>query len=130
MKNEYDIKKELKRLSSIKGSGTELISIYVPPDFQISDEIAKLKEEHGQASNIKSKTTKQNVQGAIEKIIQYLKLYKTPPKNGLIVFCGNISSIFINYSYSNHTDVIGSNLYVSGDAGFLTQCGISAQISS
>lgn len=39
-------------------------------------------------------------------------------------------SIFINYSYSNHTDVIGSNLYVSGDAGFLTQCGISAQISS
>jgi peptide chain release factor subunit 1 len=96
MKKEYDIKKELKRLQSIKGSGTELISIYVPPDFQISDEISKLREEHGQASNIKSKTTKQNVQGAIEKIIQYLKLYKTPPKNGLIVFCGNISSIQAN----------------------------------
>ncbi|MEM3841570.1 MAG: peptide chain release factor aRF-1 [Candidatus Micrarchaeaceae archaeon] len=91
MKQEYDIKKELKRLASIRGSGTELISIYVPPDFQISDEVAKLRDEHSQSSNIKSKTTRLNVQGAIEKIIQYLKLYKQPPKNGLAVFCGNIS---------------------------------------
>ncbi|MCL5405064.1 MAG: peptide chain release factor aRF-1 [Candidatus Marsarchaeota archaeon] len=91
MKEEYHIKKELKRLASIRGSGTELISVYVPPGFPISDEIAKLRDEHGQASNIKSKTTRLNVQGALEKIMQYLKLYKTPPKNGLAVFCGNIS---------------------------------------
>ena len=39
MKNEYDIKKELKRLRSVRGSGTELISIYVPPNFQISEEM-------------------------------------------------------------------------------------------
>jgi peptide subunit release factor 1 (eRF1) len=32
-----------------------------------------------------------NVQGAIDKIIQYLKLYRNPPPNGLAVFCGNIS---------------------------------------
>jgi peptide chain release factor subunit 1 len=96
MKKEYDIKKELKRLSTIKGSGTELISIYVPPGFQIADEVSRLREEHGQASNIKSKTTKQNVQGAIDRIVQYLKLYKTPPPNGLIVFCGNISSVQAN----------------------------------
>lgn len=93
VKSEYDIRKELKRLGSIRGSGTELISIYVPPDFQISDEIAKLKEEHGQAGNIKSKTTRLNVQGAIDKIVQYLKLYNRPPKNGLAVFAGNISSV-------------------------------------
>ncbi len=91
MKQEYDIKRELKRLASIRGAGTELISIYVPPDFQISEEIAKLRDEHSQSSNIKSKTTKLNVQGAIEKIIQYLKLYNKPPKNGIAVFCGNIS---------------------------------------
>ena len=93
MKGEYETKKELKRLRSIRGSGTELISIYVPPDFQISDEIGKLKEESSQASNIKSKSTKLNVQGAIDKLIQYLKLYKTPPKNGLAVFAGNISNV-------------------------------------
>ncbi|HUC38808.1 MAG TPA: peptide chain release factor aRF-1 [Candidatus Acidoferrum sp.] len=93
MKEEYSIKKEVKRLSSIRGSGTELISIYVPPDSMISDVVAKLRDEHGQSANIKSKSTRQNVQSAIEKIMQYLKLYRNPPKNGLAVFCGNISNV-------------------------------------
>jgi peptide chain release factor subunit 1 len=92
MSNEYALKKELKKLRSIRGVGTELITIYVPPGFQISDEIGKLRDEHSQSSNIKSKSTKLNVQGAIDKIIQYLKTYKEVPKNGFAVFCGNISS--------------------------------------
>jgi peptide chain release factor subunit 1 len=92
MDKEYNIRKELKRLSSIRGSGTELISLYVPPGSQISDATTKLREEHGQAANIKSKTTRTNVQAAIDKIMQYLKLYKQPPKNGMAIFCGNISS--------------------------------------
>ena len=44
----------------------------MPPDFPITEEIGKLKEEHGQAGNIKSKSTRLNVQGAIDRIIQYL----------------------------------------------------------
>lgn len=92
----YQLKRDIKRLSGIRGYGTELISVYVPPDFQIFDEIGKLKDEYGQAGNIKSKTTKQNVQGALEKIIQYLKRFKTPPKNGIAVFAGNISSAQAN----------------------------------
>ena len=91
MMKEYELKKEIKRLASIRGNGTELISIYVPPGFPISEETSKLREEHGQASNIKSKVTKLNVQGAIEKIIQYLKLYRAAPKTGLAVFCGNLA---------------------------------------
>ena len=91
--NEYNLKRELKRLSSIRGSGTELISIYVPNDYSLSDEIGKLGEERSQAGNIKSKSTRQNVQGAIDKLIQYLRLYKKPPQNGFAVFAGNISSI-------------------------------------
>lgn len=90
---EYDTKKELKRLASIRGSGTELISIYVPPDFPLSEEIGKLSEEHSQAGNIKSKATRQNVQGAIDKIIQYLRLYRKAPKNGFAIFAGNVSSV-------------------------------------
>ncbi len=93
MKEEYSIRKELKRLGSVRGSGTELISVYIPPDFNIFEEIAKLRDEHSQSSNIKSKSTRQNVQTALEKIMQYLKLFKTPPKNGLAVFCGNISDV-------------------------------------
>ena len=92
MDNIYSITREIKRLRSVRGYGTELISIYIPADFQLSEEVAKLREEYSQSSNIKSKSTRTNVQSAIEKIIQYLRLFRETPKNGLIVFCGNLSS--------------------------------------
>ncbi|MCL5440984.1 MAG: peptide chain release factor aRF-1 [Candidatus Marsarchaeota archaeon] len=91
MKNDYNLRKELKKLSAIRGSGTELISIYVPPGFPVSEEVAKLRNEYSQSSNIKSKSTKQNVMGAIDKIMQYLKQYREVPNVGLAIFCGNIS---------------------------------------
>ncbi len=93
MKEEYSIKKELKRLASVRGAGTELISVYIPAGGSITDMTSRLRNEHSQSGNIKSKTTRLNVQTAIEKIIQYLKLYKAAPKNGIAVFCGNISSV-------------------------------------
>lgn len=91
MKNEYSMIKEIKRLKSIRGSGTQLISVYIPAGFHLSEEIAKLREEYSQSSNIKSKTTRTNVLSAIDKIIGYLRLFKETPKNGLVVFSGNIS---------------------------------------
>lgn len=94
--NEYTIRRELKRLASIRGSGTELISVYIPPDFAIADEMGKLKEESSQAGNIKSKSTRQNVQGALDKIIQFLRLYKRVPANGLAIFAGNVSNMQSN----------------------------------
>jgi peptide chain release factor subunit 1 len=94
--NEYAIRRELKKLSAIRGSGTELISVYIPPDFAIAEEMGKLKEESSQAGNIKSKSTRQNVQGALDKIIQFLRLYKKIPPNGLAIFAGNVSNIQSN----------------------------------
>ena len=61
MKEEYNMHREIKRLKSIKGNGTELISIYIPAGFQISEETNKLREERSTSSNIKSKTTRTNV---------------------------------------------------------------------
>jgi peptide chain release factor subunit 1 len=77
-------------LASKEGRGTELISLYVPPGRRIHEEMANLREEYGTASNIKSRTTRKNVQEAIERVIQRLKLFKEPPKNGLVIFCGAI----------------------------------------
>ncbi len=93
MKEEYQVRKALRKLKGIRGTGTELITLYIPPKFPISEVVAKLRDEYGQASNIKSKTTRLNVQGAIDKIMQYLKLYREAPKNGLAIFCGNTSDI-------------------------------------
>lgn len=91
MTDEYELRKQLKKLRTIRGSGTELITIYVPPGFPISEEVGKLREEYSQSSNIKSKSTRQNVMAAIDKIIQYLKVFRETPKNGFAIFCGNIS---------------------------------------
>jgi len=80
----------LNMLASKEGRGTELISLYVPPGRQISDVMNTLRQEYGTASNIKSTTTRKNVQDAIVKTQQRLKLFKKVPRNGLVIFCGAI----------------------------------------
>lgn len=87
----YELRKQLKVLKGIRGSGTELISLYITPGYPIADASNKLKAEYGQASNIKSKSTRNNVQDALEKIIQWLKMFREPPATGMAVFCGNVS---------------------------------------
>jgi len=86
----FRLKKTLNMLASKEGRGTELISLYVPPGRQISDVMNMLRQEYGTASNIKSTTTRKNVQDAIVKTQQRLKLFKKVPGNGLVIFCGAI----------------------------------------
>ena len=80
----------MEMLASKEGRGTELISLYVPPGRKIHEVMANLREEYGTASNIKSRTTRKNVMEAIERVQQRLKLFKEPPENGLVIFCGAI----------------------------------------
>lgn len=80
----------MERLTSKEGRGTELVSLYVPSGRQISEVVAMLNNEYGTASNIKSTTTRKNVQDAIVKVTQRLKLFKKVPENGLVIFCGAI----------------------------------------
>ncbi|UXM85373.1 peptide chain release factor aRF-1 [Methanococcus aeolicus] len=86
----YLFKKALKELKDKKGKGTELISLYIPKGKRISDVSQHLREEISQSANIKSKTTKKNVQSAIEVILQRLKLLKEPLEKGVIIFAGMI----------------------------------------
>lgn len=86
----FQLKRAVETLASKEGRGTELISLYVPPDKQISDVMNYLRQEQSTASNIKSTTTRKHVLDAIVKVMQRLKLFKEPPKNGLIIFCGAI----------------------------------------
>jgi len=86
----FRLKKTLNTLASKEGRGTELVSLYVPPGKQISEVTNMLRDEYGTASNIKSTTTRKNVQDAIVKVQQRLKLFKEAPENGLVIFCGAI----------------------------------------
>ncbi len=91
-KDEYDFKKAIQEIKDLKGRGTELISLYIPPDKKISDVASYLNEEMSESSNIKSKTTKKHVQAALRSITSKLKYLKEPPDNGMVFFVGHVSA--------------------------------------
>ncbi len=86
----FRLKKALGTLKKKEGRGTELVSLFVPPGRQIAEVMNMLRQEYGTASNIKSDTTRKNVQDAITKVQQRLKMFKEVPRNGLVIFAGAI----------------------------------------
>jgi peptide chain release factor subunit 1 len=87
----YEFRRSLEEVSKLSGRGTELISLYIPPTRQISDVAGYLRNEYSQSSNIKSASTRKNVQAAISSILSRLKNFKHPPENGLVFFVGHRS---------------------------------------
>ncbi|MCF7871405.1 peptide chain release factor aRF-1 [Candidatus Woesearchaeota archaeon] len=90
-KEKYKLKKFLKELEGRRGRGTELVSVYIPEGYDLNKITTHISEEQGTATNIKSKQTRDNVIGALEKIIQHLKLFPKTPGHGLAIFAGNVS---------------------------------------
>ena len=87
----YKLKKFIKELSAYKGRHTELVTVYVPSGYDMTAIINHLAQEAGTATNIKSNSTRKNVEDAIEKMIQHLRIVGRTPANGLIAFSGNVS---------------------------------------
>jgi peptide chain release factor subunit 1 len=88
----YVFKKKLETLRNKSGKSTELISLYVPSDKQISDVINHLREEREQTSNIKSKLTSSNIQGALDFLSAKLRYLKKIPENGIVYFTGTVGT--------------------------------------
>jgi peptide chain release factor subunit 1 len=88
----FRFQRMLEMLEAKEGRGTELITVYIPPGKQISEVMNDLRQEWGTAGNIKSKTTRKNVQDGLTKVMEQLKLFKTIPPTGLVLFAGTIAS--------------------------------------
>jgi peptide chain release factor subunit 1 len=109
-------KNALDDLSNMRGMGTELVTVIIPPDRAIHDVRQQLTQELGQASNIKSKLTKKHVSDAIESAISSINNMRTTPENGIALFTGHViignnktrllSMIHPNPSDLSATDVI------------------------
>lgn len=100
----YTFKRTIEDLASYRGMGTELVTLYIPPTRQISDAAAMLRDEIGQAANIKSKQTSTAVSSALTSMLARLKNYKQTPENGLALFVGTVSA------GSNKTKQIGHTI--------------------
>jgi len=86
-RRKYEFRKVIEELRDFEGSGTQLVTIYIPEDRQVSDVVAHVTQEHSEASNIKSKQTRTAVQDALTSIKDRLRYYDTfPPENGMVIF--------------------------------------------
>ncbi|MFB6309165.1 MAG: peptide chain release factor aRF-1 [Haloarculaceae archaeon] len=91
-KQKYEFRKVIEELRDYRGSGTQLVTIYVPEERQLSDVVQHVTQEHSEASNIKSKDTRTNVQDALKSIKDRLRYYDHPPENGMVLFSGAVDS--------------------------------------
>jgi peptide chain release factor subunit 1 len=92
MMSKEELEEVLEDLEKVKGSQTELISVYVPSGQNLNTVRKQMEEEKGTAENIKSKNTRKNVIAALETISRDLKNYKKTAENGMAFFCGNVSN--------------------------------------
>ncbi|RME77999.1 peptide chain release factor 1 [Candidatus Woesearchaeota archaeon] len=90
-KDKFKLRKIIKELSGYRGRHTELVTVYVPAGYDLNGITTQLMQEAGTATNIKSKQTRDNVIGALEKMIQAIKAIPKTPPNGLALFSGNVS---------------------------------------
>ncbi|AWB28089.1 peptide chain release factor aRF-1 [Halococcoides cellulosivorans] len=92
-RQDYEFQKVIEELEDYRGSGTQLVTIYIPDDTQVSEVVAHVTQEHSEAANIKSKQTRTNVQDALKSIKDRLRYYDTyPPENGLVLFSGAVDA--------------------------------------
>ncbi|GAB4327676.1 MAG: peptide chain release factor aRF-1 [Promethearchaeota archaeon] len=86
----YQLKRALKHLEKKKGYHTTLISLFIPPDRELSQVRAYLKNEIAESQNIKSKLTRKNVLESITTLIQRLNTIRELPPTGLVILSGAI----------------------------------------
>lgn len=122
---EFELNRLIEELKSKEGSGTQLVSIYIPPDRRLSDVVEHVREERSEASNIKSKETRKNVQNALSSIDSRLKQYSETPEKGMVIFAGSIKqggqkSDMETLVLDNPPEPIESYIYHC-DSSFLTE---------
>lgn len=83
-------KKLLRFLRDVRGNGTSMISIIIPPKEQLCRTTQMLTDEYGTATNIKSRVNRLSVLSAISSAQAKLKTISKTPKNGLALYVGEI----------------------------------------
>jgi len=92
MEEKIKLKRLLEELEKCRARKTELISFYLPPEYDINAALSQISQEIATAKNIKLDSTRKNVIAALEKIASILRETKKIGKNGLVIFAGNVDN--------------------------------------
>lgn len=100
--NEHEIEQQLQQVAEHRGRGTELVSLYVPPDSNVNSLVQRLSQEYAEAENIKSKQTRKNVRKAVKRTKDILQEYRANlPENGVAIFVGVIDGDLKTYQFDD-----------------------------
>jgi len=89
---QWKLRRLIRQLESVKGAGTSVISLMIPPKGDLNRINQQLTEEYGTAASIKSHVNRLSVLSAITSTQQRLKTYSRTPPNGLVLFCGEVTT--------------------------------------
>src|SRR5205809_5980413 len=84
----YKFRRALEEIEAAQGRGTELVTVYVPPERPISDVTHYLRGELSQSSNIKSAGTRQHVMQEIASALRRLTRYRLASATRLVAGAG------------------------------------------
>jgi peptide chain release factor subunit 1 len=87
----FELESTIEELEDYRGRHTELITVYVPSGYTLTQVTKQLENEKGTATNIKSTGTRKNVIASLERAIRKMKEIGRTPPNGLAIFSGNVS---------------------------------------
>ncbi len=111
----FRLKNALDEISDLEGRGTELITLLIPPDDNLTSWEQRLATEHSEASNIKSKRTRNNVQDALGKARRVVQAYDRTPENGMAVFVGKVDDEFVEKVFDDLPRAVDSSNYICDD---------------
>jgi peptide chain release factor subunit 1 len=83
-------KRLIEKIDSYTGSGTSVVSLLIPSGDQLSKAVDLINTEYSTASNIKSRVNRLAVLNCLTSVKQILKTLKSLPKNGYIIFVGEV----------------------------------------
>lgn len=87
---QFKLRRLIKKLESISGNGTSLITLVIPSKKRVSDYSQMITDEIGKADQIKDRVNRQSVQMALTSVKEKLRNFMNKTLvNGLVVFCGN-----------------------------------------
>lgn len=106
----------IEQAASCDGAGTELVTVWVPPSKNLQTIQSRLQGEASEAENIKSKQTRERVQGALEKVTNALHKYRETPENGLVVCGGYVDGEYVLFEFNDLPEAIQDSKYTCSDS--------------
>jgi peptide subunit release factor 1 (eRF1) len=84
----------IKKISVLRSSinGTDLLTLYIPPNYSLSLVSESITTELGTASNIKDKNVRKSVISSLKSCQQTIKSckYNKAPENGLVLLANDM----------------------------------------